>query len=295
MPVYHAYGLQLDSDLELPELLPSDSKTSTFRLFHGKVEFQPPNTDRVIARPLSEEETVVYFKGVGAALIHKNGTIVLDAAEGADALTLRLFVLQQVLGVALLQRGYFVLHAAAAVVNGMAVAFCGSSGQGKSTMTAALSRLECPVLTDDVLAVDMSSSGPPMALPGLLQLKLTEATRAEIGSEIVAVQTIRDRAAKKLCAIRGVPIREAVPLHSIYLLETGTSFEIRPTSPARSAIELVRQTYGADLLPHIGRSISHFEQCASLARAISISVLSRPRDLGLLDEIGRGVMARVRR
>jgi hypothetical protein len=292
VPFYEAYGLSLDSELPLPELFPSSSIATDLILRIGPVTFDPPETNRVICRPVSTGEMIVYFKGVGTAWVDGGRKITLQPDGNADELTLRLFVLQQVMSVILLQRGYLVLHASAAVVEGHAVAFAGPSGQGKSTMAGALNREGSPILADDVLALDMNTE--PKVLPGLLHLKLTEEARRELAPEILSEQTIRDRTAKKLCAIRGIPARTPARLHSIYLLSHGPTVQFQSVPPAKAAIELVRHTYGADLLPHLGRSISHFKQCVTLANRIPISVLSRPRDLSLLNEISEKIIARVK-
>jgi len=294
VPSYEAYGLCLDSELPLPELFPSSSVSSDLTLRIAVISFTPPETTRVICRPVSKTEMVIYFKGVGLAKVISGQEIILQPDENSDPLTLRLFILQQVMSVILLQRGYFVLHASAAVIGNQAVAFAGPSGQGKSTMAAALNRLGCPILADDVLALSLTDEKNPEALPGLLHLKLTEEARRELGPEILNEQTIRDRASKKLCAIRGTPSRDPVSLHAIYLLASGPSIKFEAAPPAKAAIELVRQTYGADLLPHLDRSISHFRQCAALANRIPISILSRPRDLSLLNEIAERIITRVR-
>jgi hypothetical protein len=295
VPLYSAYGFVLDSELALEGLHASSSQTATFRLNIGSVHFQPPKTDRVICRPLSEDETIVYFQGVGTALIRQNGELTLEPDVRADPIALQLFVLQQVLGTALLQRGYLVLHSAAVVIEAGAVAFTGNSGQGKSTLTAALNKLGCPILADDVLAIDTQVPGGPMALPGLSQLKLTEETRTQVVPDILTEQPIRDRTSKKLCTIRGTTPQNRVPLRAIFTLETGDEVGIFRVEPARAVIELVRHTYGAELLPHIGRAAGHFQQCAGLVERVPVFLLRRPRDLSLIHSVAMGVVEEVRR
>lgn len=51
-------------------------------------------------------------------------------------------------------RGRCVLHASAVEVGGRAIAFIGSSGQGKTTVAALLCAAGAPLVTDDVLPVD---------------------------------------------------------------------------------------------------------------------------------------------
>ena len=69
-------------------------------------------------------------------------------------------------------RGATVLHASAVAVDGVALAFVGQSGRGKSTVAALMCLAGAALVTDDVLAVD---PGPPATcLGGAAQLRLRE-------------------------------------------------------------------------------------------------------------------------
>ncbi len=294
MPLYSVYGLVLDSEIPFPELPTAPAAAAGISLRLGPVPIGESPLERVAYTPLSPREVFVRYRNVGAALVRFGTDITLQPHPAVDPLTLRLFVLQQVTGVALLQRGLFVLHASAAVVNGHAVAFSGVSGQGKSTMLAALNQLGCPILTDDVLAVDLRDPASPTALPGLVQLKLTDETRSRVASEILSAQPIGGRLTKKLCAIRGDSAAHSAPLAEVYLLGNADRLQFTPLPPALAAMELVRNTYGSRLLHSIGLSASHFQQCIHLAQRLPVTVLARPRDLSLLQEIAAAVIDRVR-
>jgi hypothetical protein len=287
VPFYTAYGLVLDSEIPIPELSSTSAPSPTISLRLGRVPFSSAISDlgRVLYKPVSATEVIVHYDRIGTALVRNGSEILLESAENADPLAVRLFVLQQVFGVALLQRGYLVLHAGAAAIKGRAVAFAGPSGQGKSTIVAALNRAGFPILTDDVLAIDMSDPGKPLAWPGLTQLKLTEETRAQFAPTVVAEKSIRDRGSKKLCDVKGGKIMKAIPVGAIYLLESTPTLTFTPVPKARAAVELVRHTYGSRLLQAIGVSQQHFEQSVALARQIPIIILGRPRDLSLLPKI----------
>jgi hypothetical protein len=62
--------------------------------------------------------------------------------------------------------GDLVLHAAAVVVGGRAVAFCGPAGRGKSTLAYRLSRADRPLLAEDGLALTCEDGGGWVAWPG---------------------------------------------------------------------------------------------------------------------------------
>lgn len=295
MPLYRAYGLVLDSELELPELPVTTSAAAILTIRLGKVVFDAPETSRVICRPVSVGEMNLFYRGVGTALVQDGSRITLNPWEGADGLAVRLFLLQQVLSIVLLQRGLVVLHSSSVIIDGKAISFVGRAGQGKSTMAATLSAMGYPALSDDVLAIEAGPDRGFMAQPGLTHLKLSEEAVAITGDKFIAGQTIRDRSNKKLCLMRGAGPVSPAPLGAIFLLTTGEGVEIQQAPPARGVIELIRQSYGAEVLPHVGRAASHFRQCADIARNVPIYVLSRQRDLSLVQAIAEKVIECVRR
>jgi hypothetical protein len=294
VPHYSAYGLTLDSELPFPELSPSAFSEKAISIQLGDVDLVPSldAPRQVLYKPISTTDVIVHYAGVGSALVRNGSSIIFEPATNADPLPVRLFLLQQVVGVALLQRGYLVLHASATTIGNNAIAFCGPSGQGKSTMVAALNRSGFSVLTDDVLAIDLSG-GEPIALPGLAQLKLTEDARKQVAPAIPAGQPIRHRNAKSLCETSGLRATRPVPISEIYLLDTGPTLSFTTLPKARAAIELVRHTYGSRLLQAINLSSSHFAKTASLARQAPVTILSRPRDFGLLPQIVERIRRRL--
>lgn len=292
MPLYRAYGLTLDSELELPELCATDSGPAALTIRLGRIEYEGPHRGKVICRPVSDRAVLVVFEPIGVALVKDGKEITLTPSEKAAPLAVRLFLLQQVMAMALWQRDYLLLHAGAVVLDEKAVVFMGGSGQGKSTMVAAMNALGCPALCDDVLAIEMKRNGP-MAQVGLTHLKLSEAARELAGVGLGEAQLIPDRSEKRLYALKSNAV-EAAPLRAIFLLVSGERIEFQEAPPARALIELVRQSYGAELVAPLGKAARHFEQCAEIARTVPIFVLSRPRDLSSLRAVARQVIERVR-
>ena len=69
-------------------------------------------------------------------------------------------------------RGHPVLHASAVDVGDSAIGFVGASGMGKSTLAALLCADGGQLITDDVLRLDLSESGPPHVHLGATELRL---------------------------------------------------------------------------------------------------------------------------
>jgi hypothetical protein len=133
--------------------------------------------------------------------------------------TLRHLLIDQVLPLALSQRGHLVLHASAVHVPGVgAIAFAGPAGCGKSTVAAALAIGGCRILTDDCLVVAPGAE-TISAVPGYPGLRLWRRTaRAlELGSharQAVAHYTAKRRLAARVLSFRNRPS----PLRALFVL-----------------------------------------------------------------------------
>jgi hypothetical protein len=92
----------------------------------------------------------------GCYLVAADGRRVLCAPPSGPAWRWERLVLAQVLPLAAVLRGKDVLHASAVACSGRAVAFMGRSGAGKTTLAGRIVANGARLVTDDVLAVDLS-------------------------------------------------------------------------------------------------------------------------------------------
>jgi hypothetical protein len=106
-----------------------------------------------------------------------------------------------------------VLHASAVEVGEAAVAVVGASGFGKSTVAAMLCASGCPLVTDDVLRIDLSDD--PVVFAGAHELRLRPAARDIAGQFPGPVRTretadgrlaLRPQRTERLC----LPLRAMV-------------------------------------------------------------------------------------
>jgi hypothetical protein len=179
---YHLYGLNVESDLALPELR---SRTG------------PPNHDSSVklflrdalthwpVAPGAEESTLIfcsaqngsvnnpdvrieyfeaarcyrflYSDGIAFALDRDGGNIWGTWPPPMSLEDLMVYLLGPVFAFVLRLRGFTVLHASAALIRGNAVAFVGPGSAGKSTIVGALARGGYPILSDDAAVLEEAS------------------------------------------------------------------------------------------------------------------------------------------
>lgn len=288
---YRIYGLHLASDAQLVGLDLDDSGAPADLTVHWGQ--RAPLAASVSWRPryISERED-----GGPPALIAEDSvdqrwlrlhytegvTFVIDAAAEhlwcewtapmtvEDAMT---FLLGPVLGYALRQRGVLALHASAVVMSGVAVAFVGPGGAGKSTIAAALGRAGYPVLTDDVLAlrcVDSRWVGWP-AYDHLRLWSESETLLFGSGGRLRPLTPTWDKLSYPFAEHATPRSLEPVPLGALLLLgdrEDGdTAPRLEPLTTSEAFIALSENSYGNYLLNGQMRR-NEFEAIASLVRGV---------------------------
>ena len=151
---YMVHGLTVQTNLIFPELGVTSNGAVDLEIFVGECS---KNTSCVG----NAGSGIASFNipNVGTFTIADGKHIHVDPAAGVHEQNLRLFILGSAMGLALHQRGIFALHAAAALIDGKAVAITGRSGAGKSTIALAFAEAGFPVLSDDVLAIRTTKDG----------------------------------------------------------------------------------------------------------------------------------------
>ncbi len=160
-------GWRLRADLPMPELLPwnggSGEPDITFRFGAIPDRSDPPAHILPQSRAWADGSFLLVMDGIGRFRVAGGCEVVVAPARAASLHDVRVVLLGSILGVLCHQRGRYPLHASAVERGGRAVAFAGFSGNGKSTLAAALGRRGHRMVTDDVLPIDPFHVGGPRA------------------------------------------------------------------------------------------------------------------------------------
>lgn len=285
---YAAFGLDVASALDLPELAPTnppgrtDEQAADVVIERGPVE--PPSVGTnssddatAAAGPLrrgSADELYLTYP-VADLRIRAGREITVDPTPGAPPAIVRAVVVGPAFNHLLHQRGYYVLHASTVSIDGDAVAFVGRSGDGKSTTASTFLRRGHRVLSDDVAAVRRVDD-VPVVTPGHPTVKLDPAAATALSIPVVPSVRLADRDRHFFRLPDGVSGSPA-PLERIYLLEDGPTTEVEPVPSGEGVVELVRHTYTAGLLADRAEATSNFERCARLVGDVEVKRLRRRR------------------
>jgi hypothetical protein len=242
------------------------------------------------------QDFLVRFPGLADFEISASASkVVCWPNPNASESTIEHLYVNQVVPLSLSQQGMLVLHGSAVEVNGVAVAFVGKSGMGKSTLAAKLSMLGMPFLTDDGLAVDLNN-GAVRVLPGHDSIRMWADTEREImlsvGTKAPPVSfTTKSRfLADARLAYRSEPC----DLVDVYFLEnSGTEVvQISPMRDVAAVMALVNHSFILDTQSQAGLA-RHLEQLMDLVGRVRMSLLDYPRDFDTLALVGREIADRV--
>lgn len=287
---YRAYGLAIHSDLELPELAPDtadDREVVVRRRQISRPYAEPPANITFQFEPQSQ---YLAWTNVGRYLISGKHQIGVDPAPGASEPLVRLPLVGPVMALLLHLRGLLVLHASAVAIGDRSAIFLGDKQAGKSTTAAALVAAGHRLLTDDTLAIDFTSSGQPLIVPGFPQIKLSLDAAAAVADDRREAQPPpyegfekrQHRLVDRFSHDRTTPTR-------IYVLARGADAAFTPLTPDKALMSLVRYSYVKRFGAHaLGDTAGrHLQQCAALASSVRMGRLELPGNLGRLDEAVR--------
>lgn len=307
--IYEVYGQRIRSDVPLP-CAPADVArrraapgSAGVTIVRGSGALMPPPEETLrVAFPCPRHgmDQLVYRQGrqawiwrreAGWAHIAADASTVTvypeaatDASDGTETVdALGHVLLQPVLPHLLQLRGRPLLHGGALVIGNAAIGFLGASGQGKSTLIAALLQRGAALLADDVLPLDeregdvMVASGPP-------HLKLwPDSTHAVLrcDDELPRVMSDSD---KRLLPIAGrySHATGAYPLRRLYVLA-----RYDPEAAGRTSVEMLPLRGGeklAALMAHLptrdyllpAEEAAFLPRFARLAARLPVYVLRYP-------------------
>ena len=288
MTPYTAHGLQIDSEVPLPHLMPGSSRPSNVRIRYGPVPTSLPN-------PLGEggyfqatpDTFLLVVRKVARFLVVKGQDILIERLPNCCDDLLRLYLLGSAFGALLHQRGLLVMHASTIQTARGAVLFVGPSGHGKSTLLAALVQRGYAMLADDVTAVSVEAHSGPVAFGAFPCLRLCADAAARLNYPVEALTRVRSDDAEKYL----VPVTRfcanPVPVHAVYNLSVhaATNILLEPVSTVQRFAIVGTNTYRYSFLGGLGQRQMHFHAATRLAKAVHVGSITRPVSPYLLDEL----------
>lgn len=315
MPTYQWAGLELLSDVSLPELerregprgaarQPVSDRRWRIRRWRGRApprtairwfhHWTFPNGRRWLSFARLDDGYLLRFPRL--ADFHLCLSLQEVAARREPATphdTFRHLLLDQVLPLIVASRDCLALHASVVAVAGGAMVFLGATGNGKSTLAAALGRRGHAVLSDDCCVVRRSGRGFEVlpTYPGVRlfgpsrEFVFRDApTRGRRVSHYSSKRRVIDAAATPRFSATPVPLRRVYVLANRHAGSHVSQVEIARRSRRDSVVDLVGGTLFLDVTDP-ERALDAFDLAGDVAASLPVCSLTFPWNLAALDDV----------
>ena len=276
---YYVHGLNLQSDIELPNFVGFQNDRQTKKpcdVVIRRKGLPPPmpeyDGETEYYRRISPQEALLYHKSVGTVIVRNGCEIIVYPTADADEWTIKLFLIGTILAITLYQRGMLVLHGSAIRINGAAVAFVGTSGVGKSSIAAALHARGHAVISDDIIPIDLDTD-LPLALPGFPMLKMDNLTALSMNIDLDSLQSIPVGKQKYGSLTPAQFQKDPVPLAHVFILMSAKFRKIERLGPQAAFLELIRNA--PPTMWNMPGDAGHTFRCAKIVNRVPISSFSR--------------------
>jgi len=275
---YHAFGLRIASELQLPELHAGDPPADV------QIRY------RVSADPLAAADDWFRVEPGRVLLrlediqftVQDGRSILIETSPNTPPQDIRLWLLGSVMAALLHQRGYLPIHAnAVSLADRQAAAFAGDSGAGKSTLAAWFDARGHRVLADDLCAIRTGGDGTPSLFEGIPRVKLWADTLSLLGrsgEQFEKIASDLDKFHVPMTRSGDTGSLEPLLLERVYLLgEPGGGAELRitPVSGAEAARAILANAFRWELGQKIRPARDQFDQCLAVARHARVFRIER--------------------
>jgi hypothetical protein len=230
-------------------------------------------------------EFLLQVPGIARYLVRDGRQVTIDRAPAADDATVRVFLLNTVLGALLQQRGRLVLHGSAIATERGAILLVGPSASGKSTLAAEFWRRGYRVLADELCALDVDPGGARLwPAPG--HLKLWADALEMLGIPTEGLARVRPGLEKYDLPVNGSPTQPVPVVGAYSLAASNTSERALATLAGFDKFRtLTNNTFRLRFLKGMQLQGQHFQQIQALVKHVRVARLDHPRSLTLLPEL----------
>ncbi len=276
---YLAFGLVIQCDIDLSDMLPISYHTDVDLVISAKTIESKSYQKTQVYRKNTQAEIVVEPQAV---YLHWPATATFKISDGKtidyhsytnEDQEFKLFLFSEAIGIILLQRDLFVLHASATQINGKGHIFLGEPGAGKSTTAAAFWQAGHTVLTDD-LAVLKIHDNEVFLFPAFPQIKIWRSALAGLDIDFTGLRSSFEGREKFLIQ-QEIELfnQKPVKVSQINILNLDEDGDL-PTYKA--PVELLKHFPLPNQLLSSTMIRKHFEGSVTLAKSTKIRLMRRP-------------------
>jgi len=294
---YHVFGLNVLSEIELPELIEGSLKDQpTIVVQMGQVDAPPKDLAHTIydsMRVYNDQFFFLNLKNIARFLaIQENGhtKITIDLIDADSKPMMKSWFYGSVLTAALQMNNRFALHASAVLHQEKLVMFCGPSGIGKSTIASHLHTRGYPIFSDDKCVLNWKESSQSFVVfPSLKITRLWEDATEQIdhSSFLHSPEQVTQRQSKYQFLLKDeMTIQESKPVGAIYRIQnvrTDASLKVFSPTGIRRIRQLRNQTHRLNFVNGLGKKRIHWDYMERITQKVPFHVMQRPQQTPIGD------------
>lgn len=286
---YRMSGLTVMSEIELTGCIPEAPGDETIDV---QVRISP--VPDVLEPPVQQWLTSIYnaktfvmdVPGLGKIAAINGSDLLIFPLAGVCPTELVPALLGSAFAALVYQRGGYLLHASAVIFQGRAHLVCGSSGMGKSTLSAALAARGSAVHCDDQARLAL---GQQVRVYGDgRKSKLRRDSMAATGVSPDFRCPVGSNGNKYYVDVRHHDSQELVPVAAIYSLSVGSAEDaprLERLAPGEACAELHNRTFRRAIAMFLLGGQKVTQTAASLAARPGVWRVTRPQNLLRLPEL----------
>ena len=286
--LYIVFGITIASEFEFPELVTGSGVPDVVVRRGAVPECLPGSTSGGVRFEAKRDSFLLCVEGIARFWACAGREVVIDTAPVASEPQIRTLFLGLVLTAVLHQRGVLVLHASGVVGSRGAMLFAGHSGDGKSTLLAALASRGYEPLGDDAAVVTQEATGRLLAHPGFPQVRLWADAAARLGhslDDLCRILPSEDKYALQLGAFRERPPETLGGLYVLGVQDDDDEVRFEPIVGSECFAAVRTYTRNLPLLEGLQMRLPHFHLAAAVASRIPVVRITRPRGRDSVDEL----------
>ena len=288
---YSVFGINIDSELECPELAISKNTAEVFFRFGNVPETLGINSNKGVCFEAIPDELILRVKNIARYFIKGGREIIIEPEMKVNNSSIRLFLLGSAMGALLHQRGILPIHGNCILYKNEGILFAGISGAGKSTLAAMMVSKGFEPVTDDITAIGFENN-EPVILPGVPHLKLWQDSIHKMNLKTEGLKKVRDEIEKYYIPVTSKFVKTNIPLKKIYIININNQegIALKTVSGIEKFTVLKNHTYRYNYVKGMNLQKHHFELVSKLASKVEIKRLLRGRKGFDANELAEAVL-----
>jgi hypothetical protein len=283
MHQYWGFGLNIESEIQFPELLPLSFDAADVTIRIGTAPERLIGKD-VIAHShlsISSTEYLLDVPAVAKYFVVDGNSITIPPYPTAEKNSIRLFMLSNAMAAILHQQKKIPFHASGIILNEELILFTGPSGIGKSTTLLGLMQKGYDLFTDDVCVLSQNeTTGKIEAVPSYPMMKLWENTINYLSSHEIKRHQLRPNIGKYGVLQHNVFRTAKFPVKKVFLLNISTEstvdFAVHTLGNIEAFNALQQNAYRRDYIKMMQLNAVHFSIISKMAAQCEVLQIERP-------------------